>query len=389
MNDFVFYCPTKIIFGKGGEDKIGEYIKPFSSNVLFHYGGGSIKKSGLYDKVTASLKNAGIKFTELGGVQPNPLLSVVNKGIKIVKDQKIDFILAVGGGSVIDSAKAIAAGVKYDGDVWDFFINKATVKAALPVATILTIPAAGSESSGNSVITNDENLFKFGISNDKLRPVFSILNPEFCFSLPPIQRANGICDMMAHVFERYFTNVNHTETGDKLCEGLLKAIINSGPKVLKNERDYDAWAEIMWAGALAHNGLLGRGRQEDWGSHGLEHPLSAVYGIAHGSGLAIMFPAWMKYVYKNNLGFFVQFAVNVWGVNDNLRDFEAVALEGIEKTAEFFKSLGLPSKLTEIGAKESDFEDLAAKALGRGPFGAFKRIDKVEYAVEIYKIAYK
>jgi alcohol dehydrogenase YqhD (iron-dependent ADH family) len=389
MNNFVFYCPTKIIFGKGEQKNIGEYVKKYSTNILLHYGGCSIKKSGLYDEVISSLENAKVKYTELGGVLPNPRLSLVNKGIALVKEKDIDFILAVGGGSAIDSAKAIAAGTKYNGDVWDFYINKAKADDAIPVATILTIPAAGSESSANSVITNDKNLLKFGISSDCLRPVFSILNPELCFTLPPNQRANGVCDMMAHVFERYITNTVNTEVSDKLCEGTLRAIINNAHKILKDEKNYDAWSEIMWAGSLAHNSLLGKGRQEDWGTHGLEHPLSAVYNIAHGAGLAIMFPAWMKYVYKVNIDMFVQFAVNVWGVDDSLRNREDTALKGIEKTEEFFKSLGLPTRLNQIGAKESDFEDLAKKALARGSLGGFKKLETTQQAVEIYKIAYK
>ena len=389
MNNFVFYCPTKIYFGKDEQKNVGEYVKKYSSNILLHYGGGSIKKSGLYDQVIDSLKKAGVKFTELGGVKPNPRLSLAYEGIKIVKEKGIDFILAVGGGSAIDSAKGIAAGAKYDGDVWDFYLNKLPIKDALPVATILTIPAAGSESSLNTVLTRDENLLKFGTGSDVLRPVFSILNPEFCFTLPPEQRAAGICDISAHILERYITNTKNTETTDKLCAAVLKSIINNAPKVMKNASDYDAWAEIMWSGSLAHNGLLGRGRQEDWGSHGLEHPLSAVYNIAHGAGLAIIYPAWMRSVYKSNIDMFVQYAVEVWGISDPLRDKDAIALKGIDETEKFFKSLGLPTRLTDIGVKESDFEDLAKKALARGAFGAFKKIEKVQDAVEIYKAAYK
>jgi alcohol dehydrogenase YqhD (iron-dependent ADH family) len=389
MNNFEFYCPTKIIFGKDEQKKIGEYVKKYSSNILLHYGGGSIKKSGLYKEVVSSLKSAGVKYSELGGVQPNPLLSLVKQGINLVKEKNIDFILAVGGGSVIDSSKAIAAGVKYDGDVWDFYMNKATIKAAIPIATILTIPAAGSESSPNTVLTNDENLWKFGARSDLLRPVFSILNPQLCYSLPPLQRAAGACDMMAHILERYITNTKQTEVTDKLCEGTLKTIINNAPKIMKNAQDYDAWSQIMWAGNIAHNGSLGIGRQEDWGSHGMAHPLSAVYGIAHGASLSIMFPAWMKSVYTINLEMFVQYAVEVWQVNDSLRDKEAIALKGIEKTETFFKSLGLPTRLVDIGAKESDLQNLSEKTLARGALGGFKRLEKLEDVKSIYEIAYK
>ncbi|MDR0485214.1 MAG: iron-containing alcohol dehydrogenase [Elusimicrobiota bacterium] len=388
MNNFEFCSSTKIIFGKGGQSKIGELVKEFSSNILFHYGGGSIKKSGLYDEVVKSLKEAGIKYTELGGVQPNPRLSLAREGVKIVKEKGIDFILAVGGGSVIDSSKAIAAGAKYEGDVWDFYIGKAKIQEALPLATILTIPAAGSESSPNTVLTNDENLLKLGTASPLVRPKFSILNPEFCFTLPPEQRANGICDMMAHIFERYFTHTKNSEVADKLCEGVLKAIINNAPKVMKKADDYDAWAEIMWAGSLAHNGLLGMGRQEDWGSHRSAHPLSAVYGIAHGASLAIVFPAWMKYVYKLNIGIFAQYAVSVWGLSDPIRDEESLAVKGIEVTEKFFKSLGLPTRLYEAGVKESDFEDLSKKATALGDIGFFKKLSAKD-VIEIYKIANK
>jgi len=386
--NFDLNLPTRILFGKGSQHLIGEAIKPYAKKVLLHYGGGSIKKSGLYDEVITSLKKSGIEVVELGGVKPNPILSLVNEGIKIVRDNKIDFILAVGGGSVIDSSKAIAAGAKYSGSVWDFYMNKAKIKEALPIAVILTIPAAGSETSPNSVITNEETVMKIGIKYDVLRPKFSILNPEFCFTLPAEQRANGICDMTAHILERYFTNTPDSQTADKLCEGVLKAIINNAPKVFANPKDYDAWANIMWAGTLAHNGLLGMSRQEDWGSHKIEHSLSAVYGIAHGTGLAIIFPAWMKYVYKVNIGMFVQYAVEVWGVNTPLRNDEETALKGIELTQHFFKSMGLPTSLKEINAKESDFEMMAQKVITFGEVGAFKKLGLSD-VVNIFKLAYK
>ncbi|WP_428897653.1 hypothetical protein Dip518_001444 [Parelusimicrobium proximum] len=387
MNNFVFYSPTKIIFGKGSEKEIGQNLRKYSKNILLHYGGGSIKKSGLYDSVTASLKAEGINYTELGGVKPNPRLSLVREGIKICKENNIDFILAVGGGSVIDSAKAIALGVKYEGDVWDIFLRKGPAPvSALPVATILTIPAAGSESSQSVVISNEETQMKIGFGSPIIRPVFSILNPEFCFTLPAEQAGYGVCDMMAHIFERYFTNTKNTELSDKLCEGTLKAIINNAPKVLKNMRDYDAWAEIMWAGNLAHNGLLGMGREEDWASHGIEHAVSAVHDIAHGAGLAIIFPAWMKYVYKHNKPLFAQFAVNVWGVSDSMRDEDSVARKGIEAMENFFKSLGLPVRLSEVGVGEADFSVMAKKATAFGPLGSFVKLS-YEDVLEIYKLA--
>lgn len=386
MNNFEFYNPTRIIFGKDNQKKVGDYVKRYSSNILLHYGKNSIKKNGLYDEVVLSLKEAGVTFTDLGGVQPNPRVSLVREGIKICKEKNIDFILAVGGGSVIDSAKAIALGAKYNGDVWDFFTRKAVPENSVPGATILTIPAAGSESSPNTVITNEEESMKLGAAHESLRPVFSILNPVFCFTLPKEQLGYGVCDMMAHIFERYFTNTENTELSDKLCEATLKTIINNAPKILENFNDYDAWSEIMWAGNIAHNGLLGMGRTEDWASHGIEHAISAVHDIAHGAGLAIVFPAWMKYVYKENVPLFVQFAVNVWGVNDSIRNSEETALKGIEETEKFFKSLGLPVRLGELNIKENEIGIMAKKATAFGPLGAFKALN-FEDVKEIYKIA--
>jgi alcohol dehydrogenase YqhD (iron-dependent ADH family) len=388
MNNFDFYSPTRIIFGRDTQKDVGTYIKKYASKILFHYGGGSIKRTGLYDQVVSSLKAAGVDFTELGGVVPNPRVSLVREGIKICRAENIEFILAVGGGSVIDSAKAIALGAPYSGDVWDFFIGKAKPARALQVATILTIPAAGSESSPSVVISNEETKMKLGHRTNLVRPVFSILNPEFCFTLPPEQASYGVCDMMAHIFERYFSNVPNTELTDRLCESALKTIINNAPKVLKNSRDYDAWAEIMFAGNLAHNGLLGMGRQEDWASHGIEHAVSAVYDIAHGQGLAIIFPAWMKYVYKQNIPLFAQFAANVWGEKKNdLSDKEILAIKGIERTEEFFKNLNLPIRLSEIKVKKEDLPVMAGKATALGILGFFKKLD-YDDVLAVYNLAY-
>ncbi|MDR1123346.1 MAG: iron-containing alcohol dehydrogenase [Elusimicrobiota bacterium] len=386
MNNFDFYSPTRIIFGRDTQLQTGENVKQYASKALLHYGGGSIKKSGLYAQITASLKAAEVDFTELGGVVPNPRLGLVRQGIDICRREGIKFILAVGGGSVIDSAKAIALGVPYNGDVWDFFISKAKPQTALPVATVLTIPAAGSESSLSVVISNEEMQLKLGHKTNLVRPVFSILNPEFCFTLPKEQAAYGVCDMMAHIFERYFSNVPHTELTDNLCEGALRAIIANAPRVLADMHSYDAWAEIMFGGNLAHNGLLGMGRQEDWASHAIEHALSAAYDIPHGQGLAIVFPAWMKYVYKTNTALFARFAANVWG-EDLPLSAEAAALKGIERTEQFFKSLGLPVRLRQINVEQSALENLARKATAFGPIGAFKRLETKD-VLEIYKLAY-
>ncbi|ACC98026.1 Iron-containing alcohol dehydrogenase [Elusimicrobium minutum Pei191] len=386
MNNFRFYSPTEIIFGRGVQKETGKNIKKYSSKILFHYGGGSIKKSGLYEEIITSLKEAGVDFVELGGVQPNPRLSLVREGIKLCREHDIGFILAAGGGSVIDSAKAIAMGVGYEGDVWDFFMRKTTLTKSLPVAAVLTIPAAGSESSQGTVITNEETQMKIGFNSPLLRPVFSILNPELCFTLPQNQMAYGVCDMMAHIFERYFTNVKNNDLTDNLCEATLKAIIKNAPKLLKDNKDYNVWAEIMFSGNLAHNGLLGMGREEDWASHAIEHSLSAVYDIAHGAGLAIIFPAWMKYVYKHNTGLFAQFAVNVWGEKPEDTE-ETLAVKGIKRTEEFFKSLGLPTRIKDIlNPTEQDLLLMSGKATAFGSLGNFIKLD-ANAVLDVYKLA--
>lgn len=389
MQNFTFHNYTKIIFGRDTEGTVGAETKKYSKKVLLHYGGGSIKRSGLYDKVVASLKAEGIDFVELGGVKPNPRLSLVKEGIELCRKNGIDFILAVGGGSVIDSAKGIAVGVPYEGDVWDFYMEKAKAENALPIGVILTIPAAGSESSGASVVTNEETWVKTAISYDFLRPRFAILNPEQCFTLPAYQVACGAADIMAHIMERYFTNTPNVDFSDRLCEATLQAMIKNAPIALANPKDYDAFAEIMWAGTVAHNDILGRGREEDWASHGIEHELSAKYDIAHGAGLAIVFPAWMKYVYKHNLNRFVQYAVRVWKVDEDFQNPEKTALAGIESLEKFFRGLGLPVRLSEAGIGEEHLEEMAAKAAsisGGTTIGNFVKLDKND-VLNIYKLA--
>lgn len=386
MNNFEFYSPTKIIFGKGTQHEVGAQIKKYASKILLHYGGGSIKKSGLYEQIISSLKENSVQYVELGGVKPNPRLSLIKEGIKICRDNGIKFILAVGGGSVIDSAKAISMGVEYEGDVWDFFERKAPLTKTIPLAAVLTIPAAGSESSPSVVVTNDYAQLKIGFASPLVRPVFSILNPEFCYTLPKVQAANGLCDMTAHIFERYFSDTKNTELSNRLCEGTLKTIIDNAPKVLKDNKDYDAWAEIMFCGNLAHNGLLGMGRLEDWASHAIEHAISAVYDIAHGTGLSIVFPAWMKYVHKHNPQVFARFALNVWGLNGE-KDQETLALQAIAKTEDFFKSLGLPTRLSEIlSPSDQDLKIMAQKATHLGPVGNFVKL-QAQDVYNIYKLA--
>lgn len=388
MQNFTFKSPTKIIFGKDTENLLGKEIKQYSSKVLLCYGGGSIKKTGLYDKVINSLKESNVDYVELSGIRPNPRLSLVYQGIKLCRENNINFIVGVGGGSVIDTAKAIAVGVPYHGDVWDFYTGKEKVTKALPVGDVLTIPATGTEASNSSVITKEEGLYKKGINSDLIRPVFSILNPELTYTLPAYQTACGACDMMAHIMERYFTNEPNVDLTDRLSEAALKTIINNTPLVLKDPENYNARAEIMWAGTLAHNGLMGTGRVEDWASHKIEHELSAIYDIAHGAGLSIVFPAWMKYVYKHNIKRFVQFAVRVWDVNLSFDNEEAIALEGIRRITEFFKSIGLPVTLTDAGIPQDRIEEMADKCTSSDTktWGNFVTLRKQDI-INIYKLA--
>ncbi|WP_186429264.1 iron-containing alcohol dehydrogenase [Clostridium sp. BSD9I1] len=386
MINFSYQNATKIIFGKDTENEVGNETKKYGKKVLLHYGGGSIKKSGLYDRVIKSLKDAGIEIFELGGVKPNPRLSLVRAGIELCHKNNIDLILAVGGGSVIDSAKAIGIGTSYDGNVWDFYTRKAVVNSTLPVGVILTIPAAGSEASTGSVITNEDGWYKRAVGSDLMRPVFAIMNPELTYTLPPYQTAAGAADMMAHIFERYFTNEPNVDLTDRLSEATLRTIIKNVPIVLENPENYEARAEIMWAGTIAHNGILGTGRVEDWGTHDMEHEISGIYDITHGAGLAILFPAWMKYVYKQDVNRFAQFANRVWDVEIDTNNLEATALEGIERTKDFFKKIGMPVSLTEANVPLDRFEEMAAKGTENGPLGNFVKLHK-EDIVNIFNLA--
>ncbi|MDD2213900.1 MAG: iron-containing alcohol dehydrogenase [Oscillospiraceae bacterium] len=379
MLNFDFYSPARLIFGRNEETRIGELLKPHADKVLLHYGGGSIKRSGLYDKVTASLQQAGVAYVELGGVHPNPRLSLVQEGIALCRKEQVGLILAVGGGSVIDSAKAIAMGVYYDGDVWDIYAQGLEIGRALPVATILTIPAAGSESSGDSVITNEALQLKYGYGSPHLRPLLSIMDPELFFTLPANQLANGVADMMSHVFERYFTPTQHTDLTDGLCETTLRTIMKNALLVKADMHNYDAWAELGFAGTVAHNGLVGMGREEDWACHGMEHELSAIYDVAHGAGLAVLTPAWMRYVSPQHMDMFVQFAVNVMGVQGSFRDSAALIREGIGRLVVFFRRMGLPATLAELGIGPEHLEEMARKATGAAfgeeePLGGLQKL---------------
>ncbi len=358
MENFNFYSPTEFVFGKGRENECGEYVKKHGGKkVLIHYGGGSVVRSGLLDRVKTSLKNEGIPFVELGGVKPNPRSGLVYEGIDLCKKEKVDFLLAVGGGSVIDSSKAIAAGTVYDGDFWDFYSGK-RIEKALPVGTILTIAAAGSEGSGDSVITKEEGMFKRGASGDAIRPRFSILNPELTQTLPPYQTAAGITDIMAHLHERYLTNSSEVEVTDRLIEGLLLTMVHEGPRVIEEPNNYEARANIMWAGTMAHTNAVGVGRTQDWNSHEIEHELSALYDCAHGAGLAVTMPAVFKYVYKHNVSRFAQLAVRVWGCQMDFANPERTALEGIASFENYLRGIGMPLSFDEIRAKESDIPTL-------------------------------
>ncbi|MCC8089558.1 MAG: iron-containing alcohol dehydrogenase [Rikenellaceae bacterium] len=383
MIDFAYYNPAKIIFGKKSIGKTGALVKEYGKKVLLHYGGGSIKKNGVYDAVVESLESSGIEFVELGGVVPNPRLSLVNEGIKICRDNSVDFILAVGGGSVIDSAKAIAAGVDAD-NVWDYFIDGSKkINSALPIGVVLTIPAAGSESSPASVITNEEGKYKRSIHSESVIPKFAVMNPEVTYTMPLREIANGYSDIIAHLMERYFTNVKNVDLTDRLIEANMRTILYYGPMAMKEPENYDVRAEIMWGGTIAHNNLLNTGRIGDWASHEIEHELSAEYDIAHGAGLSIIFPAWMKYVNSVNPDKFVQFAERVFDVSLAYDDKSRIINEMIERLENWYKSMGLPVRLSDLGIGEDKLRAMAEKCVeNRGTVGQFKKLN----ADDIYNI---
>lgn len=389
MNNFTFYSPTYFVFGKDEENNVGKYVKRFGgTKVLIHYGGGSVVRSGLLDRVKQSLSAEGLSFIELGGVKPNPRSGLVYEGIELCRKEKVDFVLAVGGGSTIDSSKAIAAGTVYEGDFWDFYSGKLVTKA-LPVGTILTIAAAGSEGSPDSVITKEEGMLKRGATGEGLRPTFSILNPALTQTLPPYQTACGITDIMAHLFERYFTNTTDVEVTDRVIEGLLMTMIHEGPKVIADPNDYQARANIMWAGMIAHNNCCGVGRDQDWASHNLEHELSALYDCAHGAGLAVVFPAWMEYTMNHDVMRFAQVANRVWGCAMDFQHPEVTAKAGIQAFRAFLKSIGMPQTMAEVGGKEEDIPYLAHTAAygndNAGTLGGFVVL-KEEDMANIYRL---
>ena len=388
MENFDFYSPTCVVFGKETENRAGELVKRFGgSKVLIHYGGGSVVRSGLLDRVKSSLTAEGISFVELGGVKPNPRSGLVYEGIDLCRKESVDFLLAVGGGSTIDSSKAIAAGVVYDGDFWDFYQGK-RIEKALPVGTVLTIAAAGSEGSGDSVITKEEGMFKRGASGDAIRPKFSILNPELTQTLPPYQTACGITDIMAHLYERYLTNSKDVEVTDRLIEALLLTMINEGPKVIADPDNYQARANIMWAGTMAHTNACGVGRSQDWLSHMIEHELSAQYDCAHGAGLAVTMPAVFSYELSHNVMRFAQAAVRIWGCQMDFENPERTAKAGIEALRNYLCSIGMPKNFAELGAKEEDIPKMVQSLLygdgGSGKISGFITLGE-EDCTKIYQ----
>lgn len=378
MNNFTFHNPTKIIFGQGTVQQLGENVKPYGKRVLLVYGGGSIKRTGLYDQVLEQLQGIGASVFELPGVEPNPRVSTVRKGIEICRRENVEFILAVGGGSVIDAAKAIAVGVPYDGDVWDFFDHKARAESALPLGTILTLSATGSEANGNFVITNWELNLKRGHGSPHAYPRFSILDPVLTYTVPREHVVNGIVDMMSHVFEQYFSLTKDTPLQERFCESVLQTVIEQAEPALANLEDYAARASIMWCGTMALNGgQISLGMQGDWASHEIEHQLSAIYDIAHGAGLAIIFPNWMKYVYKERVDRFVQYATRVWGIDPTGKSDDEIALAGIQATRDFFTRIGAPATLSDVGIGDEHLDRMAAEAVShRGTIGSFKPLNQ-------------
>jgi len=384
MNPFTFYNPTELIFGKGQLEKLDEKIDQLGKRILLVYGGGSIKRSGLYDKLQAIFEKKGCHVRELAGVEPNPRLSTVKKGISLIRENELDWILAVGGGSVIDCSKAIAGGALYDGDVWDFYERKAKVEKALPLGTVLTLAATGSEMNKGSVITNWETKQKHGAS--MTFPTFSILDPENTFTVPRNQTVYGISDTLSHVFEQYFSHTKEIPLQTGFAETIMKTVIENARKVLQNLEDYDARANLMLSSTFALNGLLATGVETDWATHSIEHAVSAVYDIPHGGGLAIIFPNWMKYVYKENIPRFKRFAVEVWGVDPAGKTDEEIALAGIDAVRAFFNEIGAPSRLADYNIGDDKLDVMAEKALPFGPIGNFKKLGK-EDVREILKMS--
>ncbi|GIN83720.1 putative NADH-dependent butanol dehydrogenase 1 [Heyndrickxia sporothermodurans] len=384
MDNFTYWNPTKLIFGKGQLEQLKNEIPQYGRNILLVYGGGSIKKSGLYDQVINLLKDIHANIYELSGVEPNPRITTVRKGVDICKKENIDLLLAVGGGSVIDCTKAIAAGSKYDGDAWDLVTKKAFAKDALPFGTVLTLAATGSEMNSGSVITNWETQEKYGWGSPYTFPKFSILDPVHTFTVPKDQTVYGIVDMMSHVFEHYFHLTENTLMQDRMCESLLLTVIETAPKLINDLKNYDYRATILYNGTMALNGMLSMGYRGDWATHNIEHAVSAVYDIPHGGGLAILFPNWMKHNLHVKPSRFKQLAIRVFGVSSEGKSDEEIGLEGIDRLRDFWKSIGAPTRLADYGIDDSKLDLMADKAMANGEFGQFKKL-KREDVLDIYK----
>lgn len=384
MKKFSYQNPTKLIFGKGQIEELRNELPKYGSKVLLVYGGGSIKRNGLYEEVKTILASLSADVYELSGVEPNPRLSSVQKGIDMARENSVDFILAVGGGSVLDCVKAIAVGVPFEGNVWDIIKGNAKAVETLPFGAILTLAATGSEMNNNSVITNWDTQEKIGWSSTVSYPKFSILDPVYTYSVPKDQTVYGMVDIMSHVFEQYFHHVKNTPLQDRFCESLLKTVIETAPQLIENLEDYELRETILYTGTIALNKSLGMGTQGEWSTHDIEHAVSAVYDIPHGGGLAILFPNWMKHVLDENVGRFVQFATRVFDINPNGKSEREVALEGIEALRQFWNSIGAPSRLADYGIGDENLELMADKAFAKGSLGVFKKLTKNDI-VEIYR----
>lgn len=387
MQNFVFHNPTKLIFGRDQLIHLKTELVKYGSRILFVYGGGSIKKNGLYDNITQLLTEIDAEIFELSGVEPNPRLSTVQKGIEICKEENIEFILAVGGGSVIDCSKAISVGAKYDGDVWDIITRRNTTADALPFGAVLTLAATGSEMNPSSVITNWDSREKYGWSLNPLTfPKFSILDPQYTVTVPKDQTIYGIVDMMSHVFEQYFHQSPNTLLQDRMCEAVLKTVIETAPKLIKDLDNIDLRETILYSGTIALNGILAMGARGDWATHNIEHAVSAVYDIPHGGGLAILHPNWMLHVLDENVKKFKQLAIRVFNVNPTGKEEREIAVEGIEKLRVFWTSIGAPESLAHYNIDDSKLETIADKAMVRGEYGNFKKLNR-EDTLEILKMS--
>lgn len=394
MNNFVFNCSTRVIFGKGVENNVGEEIKSWGgTKVLVHYGSESARKNGLLDRVETSLKDAGLAYILLGGVVPNPLISLAREGVEICKKEKVDFLLAVGGGSVIDSIKAIGYGSKYDGDVWEIYDGKARtpITESLPIGSIVTIAAAGAETSSSSVLTNGDNQLKRGYKSEVCRPKFAMMNPELTYTLPAYQTSSGVVDIIAHTLERFFSPRAENQMSDLLAVAVLKNVISNGRLVQEKPNDYQIRSEILWAGSLSHNDITGLGYAGDWGTHQLEHELGGMFNVAHGAGLAAVWASWARYVYHTDIMRFVQYANTVWDIDINYNNYEETALAGIKATEDYFASIHMPTSISQLLGKEitdAQIDEMATKCVhfGKRTISSFQKLGK-EDVVKIYNMA--